>query len=158
MKTGLLLPFLYRSVFLQPMHPLYGYITCVLIQLVFSHSYSDSRGSSLILNIRKLFLLDLSSRSTNFLQISNAHVGPVVCITPTSSFVELSSFSRLCTFSFMFGKLWSISFWMKLRLSSFWVKLNSSASVFTEVRLSHSWSSLKLDVLISGLIPIFRVL
>ena len=128
MKTGLLLPFLYRSVFLQPMHPLYGYITCVLIQLVFSHSYSDSRGSSLILNIRKLFLLDLSSRSTNFLQI---------CITPTSSFVELSSFSRLCTFSFMFGNLWSISFKVKLRLS-----LSSSMSVFTEVRLSHSWSRL----------------
>ena len=137
MKTGLLLPFLYRSVFLQPMHPLYGYITCVLIQLVFSHSYSDSRGSSLILNTRKLFLLDLSSRSTNFLQISNAHVGPVVCITPTSSFVELSSFSRLCTFSFMFGNLWSISFKVKLRLS-----LSSSMPVFTEVRLSHSWSRL----------------
>ena len=67
-------------------------------------------GSFLIPGIHKLFLLDLSSRSTNFLRISNAHVGSVVCITRTFSFVELSSFSRLCTFSLKFENLWSISF------------------------------------------------
>ena len=58
---------------------------------LFSHSSHESRGSSLMLSITKLFLLDLSSRSTNFLQISTAHIGFVVCITPTSSFVLFSS-------------------------------------------------------------------
>ena len=95
------------------------------------------RGSSLIPCIRKLLLLDQSSRSTNFLQISNALVGSVVCITLTSSFVELSSCSRLCTFSFMFENLWSILFWVKVRLC-----LSCSTSFFTKVRLSHRWSSL----------------
>ena len=106
-------------------------------KILFWHSSNDFRRSSWIPSIRKLFLLDLSSKSTNFLRISNANVGSVICITPTSSFVELSSFSRFCTFSFMVKNLWSICFWVKLGLS-----LKSSTSVFTKVRLSHYWSSL----------------
>ena len=74
-------------------------------KIFFSHSSHDFRGFSLIPSIRKLFLLDVSSRSTNFLQISNAHVGSVVCIMSTSSFVELSCFSRFYTFSFLFKNL-----------------------------------------------------
>ena len=108
--------------------------------ILFSHSSHDSWGSSLIASFRKLFLRDLCSRSTNFLRISNGHVGSIVCITQMSPFVELSSFSRLCPFSFMLENLWSISFWVKL-----WLSLSSSTSVFTEVRLSHSWSSLKFS-------------
>ena len=93
------------------------------------------------LSVRTAFLhsshVSLGSRSTNFLPISSDHAGSAICITPTLSFVETSSFSRLCTFSFMFENLWSISFWVKLRLS-----LSYPTSVFTKVRLSHSWSSL----------------
>ena len=57
-----------------------GCITCVYLQFFFQQVIDlvDSRGSSLIPSIRKLFLLDLSSRSANFLGISNAHVGSVV--------------------------------------------------------------------------------
>ena len=71
-------------------------------KIFFWRSSSDFLRSSLIPSIRKLFLLDLYSRSTNFLQISNSCVGSVVCITPTSSFIELSSFfpyisSEMCT-------------------------------------------------------------
>ena len=105
--------------------------------VLFLHSSHDSLRSSLIPSIRKLFLLQPSSRFTNFVWIFNAHVGSVVYINPTSSFVYISSFSRLCTFWLMFKRLWSISRWVKRRLSlSFWT------SVFTEVRLSHSWWNL----------------
>ena len=109
-------------------------------KILFWRSSNDFRGSSLIPSIRKLFLLDLSSRSANFLQISNSRVGFAVCITPTSSFIELSSFSRFCTFSFMFKNFRSICFWVKLELS-----LKSSTSVLTEVRLSHCWSRLSFS-------------
>ena len=116
-KTGLLLSLLYRSIFLQHDAPFPCFISCVHRQF-FLYQVKDLVFTLfpwrsvvfLIPSIRKLFPLDLSSRSTKFLQISNAHVGYVVCITPMSSFVELSSFSRFCAFSFMFKNLWSICF------------------------------------------------
>ena len=121
MKTRLLLPLFYRSTFLQhdAHFPCFFYLYSSPIfhleekfdladdksKIFFSHSSHDFRGFSLIPSIRKLFLLDVSSRSTNFLQISNAHVGSVVFIMSTSSFVELSCFSRFYTFSFLFKNL-----------------------------------------------------
>ena len=87
------------------MRPFNGYITCVHLQFFFeqvinliSHSSHDSQGSSLIPNIRKLFLLDISSRSTNFLQISNAHVGSVVCIQQRPLLLSLVLFPDSVSF------------------------------------------------------------
>ena len=73
------------------------FIYAPIIWMFYSRTSHDSLGPSSIPSICKFLLLNRSSRSTSFLQISISHIGSVVFITPMS-FVESISFSKHCSF------------------------------------------------------------